>query len=376
MNKMSLILKISLFMISFIPSVTRAQEFYLFVGTYTSSGSKGIYVYDFNAADGKMNLRSSAETVNPSFLSLSSGGNYLYAVNETHGSTSGGVSAFSFDKKEGQLHFLNHQLSGGDDPCHVSVSKDNQWVAVANYSGGSVAVFPINAEGSLLPFAQLIPTFGSSIDKGRQEKSHIHEAIFSPDFKYLLTPDLGADKIMIYQFDPNSEKPLKPASQEFIKVPAGSGPRHIVFHPNEKFMYVINELDGSVIAYSYHDGNFTSIQTISTHDVNFKGAIGGAEIHVSPDGRFLYVSNRGDQNSMSIFSVEENNGRLKFEMEQSVSGKSPRDFMIDPTGNFLLVANQNSDNIVIFKRDKITGLLQEIDAIRLPKPVCLKMISK
>jgi 6-phosphogluconolactonase len=363
-------------LLALIPYCVPAQNFYLFISTYTSSGSKGIYVYQFNTITGDAKWISNTDSAtNPSYLAVSNSGKYVYSVNETNGPNPGRVSAYSFNKKTGQLSFLNTQFTGGDDPCYVSASKNGQWLTVANYSGGSTSIFPINKNGSLQPYSQLMENAGSSSNKERQQKSHIHQTVFSPDDHYLFTPDLGTDKIMIYQFDPLLKKPLTPASPAYVSITAGSGPRHITFHPNKKFAYLINEFSGSVIGYKYNDGKLTQIQNIDTHPKDFKGIIGSAEVQVSPDGKFLYASNRGDENSITLFSINPVTGKLKLVGFQSTLGKAPRHFMIDPTGNYLLVANQDSDNIIIFKRDKRTGYLKETGKqIQLSKPVCLQMI--
>lgn len=357
---------------------SHSQVFNLFIGTYTNTGSKGIYVYKFDTNTGKSWWMSNTDSVvNPSFLCLSKDGGHLFAVNETNGANPGRVSSFAFDREKATLKFLNSQPSGGDDPCFISTDKNDQWLTVANYSSGSTSAFRINKDGTIQPFAQLIETSGSSVNKQRQKKSHIHETVFSPDYNYLFTPDLGTDKIMIYKFDPAQEKPLSKADDAFLKIPAGNGPRHIAFHPNNQFAYVINELSGSLMAYKYDNGNFQELQTMSTHPADFKGAIGAAEIQISPDGRFLYASNRGDQNSIAIFSINEPTGMLTIKDYQSTLGKGPRHFIIDPAGNFLLVANQDSNNIVVFKRDKQTGLLTDThQQIAILKPVCLQLVKE
>jgi 6-phosphogluconolactonase len=357
---------------------SQSQIYYLFIGTYTNSGSKGIYVYSFDIKSGKAVWVSNTDSAtNPSYLTLSKNGNFLFSVNETHGDDPGRVSSYSFNKEDGKLSLLNSQLSGGDDPCFVATDANDHWLTVANYSSGSTAVFPIDKNGSLQPFSQLIETSGSSVNKKRQEKSHIHETVFSPDGKYLFTPDLGTDKIMIYKFDAQEKKPLKVSSPAYKSVKPGSGPRHITFHPNKKFAYVINELSGSVITYQYKNGELSELQNASTHPKDFKGVIGAAEIQISADGKFLYASNRGDQNSITIFSIDEVSGKLKLKGFQSTSGKGPRHFIIDPSGNYLLVANQGSDNVVIFKRDKKTGLLKETgEQIHIPTPVCVQLSKK
>jgi len=297
-------------------------------------------------------------------------------VNETNGANPGRVSAYSFNRKNGTLGYLNTELSGGDDPCYVAVSNNDKWIAVANYSGGSVSVLPVNKNGSLQPISQVIQDSGNSNNKERQEKAHVHESVFSPDNAYLLTPDLGTDKVMIYHFSSSLSKPLHPSSPAFVTATPGSGPRHITFSPNKKFAYLIHELSGTVTSYSYYLGKLKEIQELPTHPEGFKGVIGSAEVSISPDGKFLYASNRGDENNITIFSINSVTGKLKLIGYQPVFGKAPRNFIIDPTGNYLLVANQDSDNIVIFKRNKNTGLLKDIqNRINLPKPVCLQIVK-
>ena len=376
--KSNKIMRVSIVLFLLLSSLYGAsQNFYLLIGTYTGTGSKGIYVYNFNAQTGNTKWVSNTDTVtNPSYITLSHNGNFVYAVNETDGANPGKVSAFSFNKNNGELKFLNTELSGGDDPCYVAASDNDKWIAVANYTGGSVSVFPVNKNGSLQPYSQLIKDSGSSINKVRQEKAHVHESVFSPHNNYLFTPDLGTDKVMIYKFKSLLKKPLQTSSPAFVNTPSGSGPRHITFHPNKKFAYLIHELSGTITAYNYNNGKLKAIQELPTHPEGFKGVIGSAEILVSPDGKFLYASNRGDENTITIFSVNPSTGKLRLIGYQPVLGKAPRNFIIDPTGNYLLVANQDSDNITIFKRNKNTGLLKKTqEQIKLPKPVCLQMIK-
>ena len=364
-----------LFFVSFCAT---AQKFYLFIGTYTSKDSKGIYVYQFDAATGAAKWVSNTDSSeNPSYLAIAPNEKYVYAVNETHGDDGGKVSAFTFDKTTGKLGFINQQSTGGDDPCYVSVSKNNNWVVVANYSGGSAAALAANNDGSLNPYSQLLQDSGSSANTKRQEKAHVHSVVFSPAQDYLFTPDLGIDKVMIYRFNQASQKPLSPAAPPYVSVAPGNGPRHFTFHPNQKFAYVIQELSGTVGAYRYSDGKLDLLQDIATHPKGYKGDIGSADIHLSPDGKFLYASNRGDENTITIFSVASATGRLKLKGYQSVMGKTPRNFIIDPTGNYLLAANQSTDNIVIFKRNKQTGLLHPTGKqIKVSMPVCLQMIKQ
>lgn len=355
-----------------------SQDLHLFIGTYTNNNnSKGIYVYRFNSKTGEATWISNTDSAaNPSYLSIAPNGKYVYAVYEQGGQKNGQVSAYAFDRTNSRLRLLNQQSSGGDHPCYVATSKDNNWVAVGNYTGGSLAIYAVNMDGSLTPAKQVIQHEGSSVNKSRQEKPHVHATVFSPKNDYLFVPDLGIDKVMVYKFTPAAAQPLQPAQTAFAASKEGSGPRHFTFHPNGKYAYLIEELTGTVAAYQYNNGTLTSIQKIETHPSDYTGTIGSADIHVSPDGKFLYASNRGDANNITIFSINSASGKITLVGYQPTMGATPRNFMIDPTGNFLLVANQKTNNIVIFKRDKQTGKLQPTGKqIEVPSPVCLKMIK-
>jgi 6-phosphogluconolactonase len=353
-----------------------AQNYYLFVGTYTNGKSKGIYVYKFNSNNGKISWVSTASTKNPSYLAISSNNKYIYAVNENGNDQMGAVSAFSFDKMTGTLHFLNKQESGGADPCYISLNKTGKWAVVANYSGGNLSAIPVRQNGFLDPPVQVIRHMGSSINAQRQERAHVHSVVFSPDQRYLLTADLGMDKEMIYRFNPSGKLPLTDAQDSFINTLPGSGPRHFVFHMKKPFAYLINELSGTVDAFHYDDGRLINFQDISTHPDDFKGVKGSADIHISPNCKYLYASNRGDANSIAIFSIDSSTGKLHVAGFQSCMGRTPRNFVIDPTGHFLLVANQDSSNIILFKINQQTGLLTPWgQPLEVPNPVCLKMLK-
>ena len=354
-----------------------SQDYFLFVGTYTGSGSKGIYVYQFNALTGETRWVSntdSSSASNPSYLAVSQNGKFVYAVHEDGDQKNGNIAAYSFNRTTGKLNLINKQLSGGDHPCYVSVSNNNKWVAVANYTGGSAAVFAVNTDGSLKAGPQVMQHKGNSVVPQRQDKPHVHSTVFSPKEDYLFASDLGTDKVVVYKFNAAAKKPL--AEVAFAASAPGSGPRHLTFHPNKKFAYLVEELSGTVAGYQFSDGKLNFVQRIATHPEDYKGNIGSADIHISPDGRFLYASNRGDENTITIFSVNPVTGKLSLAGFQPTLGRTPRNFMIDPSGNFLLVANQNTDNIVIFRRNKNTGLLTPTGAeIKVPKPVCLKMVK-
>jgi 6-phosphogluconolactonase len=361
-----------------------AQHYYLFVGTYTlgeknaPNGSKGIYVYDFDAASGDMKPVSTAEAENPSYLALAPSGDFLYAANETGGVKPGGVSAFAFDKATGQLKFLDKQPSGGDAPCYVSVDAHRKWVMAANYSGGSLAALPIQADGSIGPIAELIQHTGKGPNTARQEKAHVHSATFTPDDHFLIVADLGMDKLSVYRFYPNAPAyPLTSPTDSTVTINPGSGPRHISFYPGKPWVYLLNELGGAVDAFHYEDGKFTPFQHISAHPAGFSGVMGSADIHVAPGGKFLYASNRGDANTLAIFAIDTTSGQLTLKGFQPVLGNTPRNFMIDPTGHWLLVANQRTNNVVLFAIDPETGMLKPSGkSLELPAPVCLKMLER
>jgi 6-phosphogluconolactonase len=353
-----------------------AQTNYLLIGTYTNGKSEGIYVYTFNSSNGSFEYKSKIKSPNPSFLAIAPNQQYVYAVYEEGKDKGGGsVAAYGFDKKTGELHFINQQLSGGDHPCYVAADKTGKWVTAANYTGGSLSVLPVRADGGLDPASQTIQHTGSSIVKERQEKAHVHSTFFSKDNRFVFAPDLGMDKLMIYSFNDSSGR-LAEAPQPFAASAAGSGPRHITFSPNNRYAYLMQELNGTVTAFRYNNGHLAAIQTISAAKPGFKGFMGSADIHGSADGRFLYCSNRGDANTITIFKINPANGKLTAVGYQSTLGVAPRNFSLDPSDNFLLVANQNSDNIIIFKRNKTTGLLTDTGKkIEVGNPVCLKWMG-
>lgn len=357
-----------------LPVLAISQEYYLLIGTYTSGKSEGIYVYKFNSATGDTSFVSKVAASNPSFLAVSKNKKYVYAVSED-GDDKGSVAAFSFDKKNGTLKFLNKQSSGGDHPCYVAIDESGKWVTVANYSGGNFSLLGVSPDGYLRSAERTINHSGSGPDKQRQDKPHVHSTVFDPEEKYLLVQDLGIDKIMVYAFNDKTGE-LKAAKIPSNATLPGTGPRHIDFHPNGKYVYLMEEMSGHVTAYGYNKGKLQFLETVSAVKEGYKGPVGSADIHVSPDGKFLYASNRGDENDIAIFAIDKSTGKLTLKGHQSVLGKTPRNFSIDPTGNFLLSANQNSNDIVIFKRDKETGLLTDTGKkIEVDKPVCLKWIA-
>ena len=351
---------------------TTPQEYYMLVGTYTQKTSEGIYVYKFNTETGDFSLVNKATDIkNPSFLAVSPDEKFVYSVAEESG---GEVVSFAFDKANAALKKLNTQSSGGAHPCHVELDKTGKWVFVGNYTGGNLSVFPIKADGSLAVNTQILQHEGKSVNEARQEKPHVHSVNISPDNQHLFVPDLGIDKVVAYDFNAKTGK-VQPSNPASIKVVAGSGPRHFTFHPNQKFGYVIQELNATITAFAYKNGTLKQIQVVSTLPAGFTGKNSCADIHISEDGRFLYGSNRF-HDTLVIFEINPKTGKLTLVGEQPVNGKTPRNFSIAPNGKFVLVANQDSDNITIFKRDAKTGKLETTGKeIAVSMPVCIKWVN-
>lgn len=369
---------VSSFLLCLIVLTSLAQKNYrLVIGTYTSGKSEGIYIYDVDLNSGTASPVSVTKNIpNPSYLAVSPDQQFVYAVSERNGGGNAGqVYAFAYNKNTGELSFINQQPSGGDDPCYVSVSRNGKWVIAGNYSSGSLKALR-SAGGRLYDDNKAIRHEGKGPNAERQEQPHVHATYLSADNKTLYVPDLGIDQVVIYRFDSNSGQLTKKSS---TAVSPGGGPRHIDIHPNGKFAYVMEELKGhvSVFTIDHSTGHLSHLQTISSAAEGFTGDMGSADIHISSDGRFVYASNRGTANDIAIFSVDPKKGTLTKVGNQSVLGIAPRNFTLDPTENFLLVANMKSDEIVIFSRDKKSGKLTDTGKrIKVPTPVCLKWIAK
>lgn len=346
----------------------------MLVGTYTSGNSKGIYTYRFNEETGKSTLLDSVEVANPSYLTLSEDNKFVYSVNEAS-KDQAAVSAFAFDKDKGSLRLLNTEKTMGADPCYLITDGNN--VITANYSGGSITVFPIAKDGFLLPAADIIKFKGSGPVKDRQEQAHLHCVRITPDGKYLLADDLGTDQIYKFNINQNTytdnkEAFLSKGTPEAFKVAPGSGPRHLVFSNDGKFAYLINEIGGTVIAFQYADGMLNEIQTIAADTV---GAQGSGDIHISPDGKFLYASNRLKADGIAIFKIHPTDGTLTKAGYQP-TGIHPRNFIITPNGKYLLVACRDDNVIQTYERDTTTGMLTDTEKdIIVDKPVCLKFAN-
>jgi 6-phosphogluconolactonase len=347
----------------------------VYFGTYTRQ-SKGIYVSRFTAADGKLTPPElAAEVSNPSFVCLDPKGQFLYAANETNsfqGQRTGFVSAYSISPETGALKLLNQMSSGGGSPCHVLVDRTGKNLLVANYGTGSVSCFPLKADGSMAEASAFHQHSGSGPNRGRQAGPHAHQAVVSPDNRFVFVPDLGLDSLMIYRFDA-AKGTLTPHDPPAAKVAPGAGPRHLAFHPKGRFAYAICELGNIVTAFSYDaaKGLFKELQTLSTLPPGFSGNSSTAEIEVHPNGRFLYGSNRG-HDSIVRYSIDASKGTLTYIENVPTQGKNPRSFSIDPSGSYLFAANQDGNNVVGFKVDTKTGALTPTgQTLELGSPVCV-----
>lgn len=373
-------------------SFAASKKYLMYVGTYTNSGSKGIYAYRYDAESGKLSpIGLAAETASPSFLAVAAGHTFLYAVNEVQdykGEASGAVTAFAIERKTGKLRKLNEVASRGADPCYISLDRSGKYVLVANYSGGNVATFPLSPEGRIGESSSVVQDEGVvGPNKERQEKAHAHWIEASARNRFAYVADLGLDRVLIYKFDADKgalsrgdapSSGSRDAKDPFSATLApGSGPRHVAFSPDGNFMYVLGELDSTVTVFA-NDAKETyrSIQKISALPAGFSGQNDAAEIAMHPSGKFLYTSNRGDD-SIAVFAVDQSTGKLTFIERVSSGGKTPRNFALDPTATRLLVANEESGNVVEFRIDQATGRLKSAGEVaKVPSPVCLVFLPQ
>jgi 6-phosphogluconolactonase len=370
----------ALAMIHTLPLGAESGKVRVYVGTYTSGESKGIYRLQLDLATGALTPEGEpAAAVNPSFLALHPGGRFLYAVNETGESRadkSGGVSAFSIDPATGGLALLNQQPSGGPAPCHLWVDKEGRFLLVANYWDGSVSVLPIGTDGRLGAATARVQHQGKGVNAERQEGPHAHSVVLDPANRFAFVADLGIDKLNVYRFDA-AKGTLTPHQPPAAVLAPGAGPRHFTFHPDGRRAFVINELLSTVTAFDYdaEKGILTERQTITTLPEGFAGASITAEVVVHPNGKLLYGSNRG-HDSLAVFTIDPATGKLAPAGHHPTLGKWPRNFAIDPTGAYLLVANQNSDSVAVFRIDRERGRLEPVgQPVRVPRPVCLRMVG-
>jgi 6-phosphogluconolactonase len=372
-----------------VPASIRAEDkmqpqgqYFVYVGTaiYEGQSSKNLYRCRFDAATGKLSsLEVAAETINPGFVAIHPNGRFLYTTNEVGNYKSykgGAVSAYALDRTTGQITFLNDVFSGGANPAHLTIDKTGRYVLAANYYGGKAGAFPILEDGRLGEASSFVHLDGSSVNKERQDASHPHSVYVSPDNRFVLVPNLGLDKVLVYRFDATNGQ-LTPNDPPFASVNPGAGSRHLAFSKNGKFVYVIDELQSTISAFSYdaRRGVLHPLQTISTLPKDFKGENTDAEVEVSSDGKFLYNSNRG-HDSITVFGINPQKGTLTPLEHVPTQGKTPRHFAIDPTHSYLLVANQDSNNIVVFRVDTKSGRLTPTgEELKLSSPTCIVFVA-
>ena len=358
---------------------TLAEQYLVYVGTYTGAKSKGIHAFRTDTATGVIEeLGLVAETANPTFLAVHPDGRHLYAANEVgqfDGKPGGGVTAFEIDLRSGALKETSRSSTVGGGPCHLVVDRTGRQVLVANYGGGSVASLPLDAAGRVGAHSAFIQHRGSSANPARQKEPHAHSINVSPDNRFAFAADLGTDRVYAYSLDP-AKGLVSPAMDSSPALAPGSGPRHFAFHPSGRFAYVINEMLSTVTAFRYEaaKGALTAVQTIGTLPEGWQGSSSTAEVVVHPNGRFLYGSNRG-HDSLAIYSIDGATGRLTLVGHEPTGGKTPRNFNLDPTGTTLWAANQSTDNIVIFSVDGATGRLKRTgQELKMGSPVCVKFV--
>ncbi|PLT29066.1 lactonase family protein [Peribacillus deserti] len=343
-----------------------------YVGTYTKGDSQGIYSFSLDTEAKKLsNVALAAELGNPTYVNVSKDNRFLYSVAKA--GDKGGVAAYSVNEETGALRLINQEVSDGSSPCHVDVNADLTAVVSANYHNGTVDSYVLNNDGSLNPVSSVAAHEGSGPNKDRQEKPHAHYSGFTPDQKYIAVIDLGIDKLITYQLAEDGT--LSEVSS--LSVKAGSGPRHLSFHPNGKFAYLMTELSNEVIVLSYNQetGEFKEVQYISAIPADFNENSQGSAIHVSSDGRFVYAGNRG-HDSIAVFRVNEESFELTLVEYTSTEGSWPRDFVLDPSEKFLIASNQESSNLVLYERDETSGKLTVLQSdVTVPYPVCVKFLN-
>jgi len=369
--------------------VASADDYQLLVGSYTAGQSQGIYRLNFDSATGQIDAKplQVIKSENPSWLTLSKDQRQLFVVNENGPGQSdpvGRVSSYAIDPKTHELSLINQVQSLGNEPTHSGLSAEASHLFVSNYSvsedpGGTLAVLPVDADGKLKPVVQMSSHPSSRVNPERQMSAHVHSTVSSPDGQYVFSNDLGADKIFAYRFDPkaNPELPLTAATPASVQLPPGSGPRHLLFSADGKHAWLTMEMSAQVAVFDYKDGQLKQTQMVELaagQPVSDKAA---AALHASSDGKFLYVSNRGTANQLLVFAIDPATGHLKELQRRSVDGDHPREFSLDPSGKFLLIANQKSNQIVVVERDSKTGLLgKTVKKLPMEAPSDLKFMVR
>ena len=352
----------------FINVEVQCKDLYLLVATYTQS----MFVYRFNPQNGKLTPASSINIQGSQFLTVSENQKFVYISNDQSDTKGGEITALSFDKGNCILSRINSTSTGSEPCCYVDISSDGKWVVAGNYRLGNMCIFKTNVDGSIQQFSQIIDhktiaSFGIV--------PNVHCTLFSPDGKYIFATDLGLDKLFCYPFSPQSDEPLSESNAAISETPKGYGPRHLALHPNGKYLYMIAEKSGHIISYQYKTGKLIQIQDQLSDSTNHDGKGGSADIHITPNGKFLYATHRLKANDIVGYKIAPS-GKLTELFHESSLGIQPRNFVIDPTGTFLLVANVDSGNIVVFRINQKSGQLSPTgETIKVEKPFCLKMIE-
>lgn len=352
----------------------------LYVGTFSERGSQGIYVLQFDRTTGKLTeLQTVSGKESPSFLEVHPNGKYLYAVYRegmTKEDKNGTVIAYSIDQATGKLTKINEQSSEGSGPCHVSLDSKGRFAYVSNYGGGNLAVYPVNKDGSLDKPSDVVQHEGGSVNQNRQTAPHMHSIIPTRNGKFIYASDLGIDKIMIYKVNHKTGK-LSAAQSPFIESTPGSGPRHFALHPGGNLAFSAEELSSTIASFKVNKstGALKQVARVNMLPDDFNGNNSAADIHVSPDGKFVYASNRG-HDSLVIYAIDPDSGKLTFAGHEGTRGEHPRNFCIDNKGAYIFVANRDNDNVVVFKRDTASGKLTYTgEEASIPAAVCIQQIK-
>ena len=364
---------------AYAPPPAAAADLLVYFGTHSTGPGLGFSIAHFDTATGVLTTsKFDVEAAAPAFFVIHPDGRHLYTCNSIdtlHGQPGATVSAYAIEPKTGHLTLLNQQPAGGSDPSYVCLDYTGRHVFVANYQGGNISVLALKPDGSLGERTAFAQHTGSSVDPRRQTHAYAHSIIIDPTNRFALVADLGLDKLFVYRFDETNGS-LQPNDPPFATVRPGSGPRHVKFHPNGRWVYLINEMGCTVTAFNWDSahGALKEFQTVSTLPADFKGTNTCAEIVVHPNGRFLYGSNRG-HDSLAVFAIDAETGRLAFIEHASTQGKSPRNFAFDPTGQWIIITNHGSDNAVVFRVDETTGrLTQASQPVSVPFPFCERFL--
>lgn len=359
-------------------TAARADEPLVFISAFASGEKAGIHAFQFDTKSGALRpLHRTADIQNPFFLAISADGKFLYSVDAKKfgGKEDEDVAAFAIEGRTGQLRRLNKQSSRGTASCYLDVDATGKTVTVANYSTGSVAALPVQKDGSLGEAASFVQHTGTGADPARQKGPNAHSIVVSPDNRFALAADLGIDKILIYKLDAAAAKLTPNEAQPFVQMQPGSGPRHITFHPSGKRVYVINEIKNTVtfLEYAADAGTLTERQTISTLPADFTGKSYGADLKITPDGNFLYGTNRG-HDSIAAYRMADDGTLTLLAIHPSL-GKGPQNLLITPDGQWLLCANMPGNGVVVFRIDpKTGGLTATGDPIEMPMPSCIRWL--